>query len=217
MDLLDQLIGVLERVTSTVPSSPEERRDSPAARAQELTKAAASQAAATAGALALPPGPLGMLTVIPDLVAVWHIQRQLVADIAACYGKSAELQREAMVYCLFKHAAAQVVRDLAVRLGTRLLLRRATVQTMERSLQRIGVAVSQRALGRSISRWVPLAGAVGVGAYAFYDTMQVGRTATELFESDVVTQDPAGADHARPSNVAAPTGGAASARPGTSI
>jgi hypothetical protein len=217
MDLLDQLIGVLERVTSTVPSSPEARRDSPAARAQELTKAAASQAAATAGALALPPGPLGMLTVIPDLVAVWHIQRQLVADIAACYGKSAELQREAMVYCLFKHAAAQVVRDLAVRLGTRLLLRRATVQTMERSLQRIGVAVSQRALGRSISRWVPLAGAVGVGAYAFYDTIQVGRTAMELFESDVVTQDSAGAEPARSGDVAAQTGGAASARPGTSI
>jgi EcsC protein family len=190
MDFLDQLISVLEGVTSTVPSSPEARRDTPAARAHELTRAAASQAGATAGALALPPGPLGMLTIIPDLVAVWHIQRQLVADIAACYGKSAELQREAMIYCLFKHAAAQVLRDVAVRLGTRMLLRRATVQTMERSLQRIGVAVSQRALGRSISRWVPVAGAFGVGAYAFYDTTQVGRTAMELFEGDVITDEP---------------------------
>jgi hypothetical protein len=186
MDLLDRLINVLEGVTSTVPASPEERRDAPALRAQELTRAAASQAGATAGALALPSGPLGMLTILPDLVAVWHIQRQLVADIAACYGKSAELQREAMIYCLFKHAAAQVVRDLAVRLGTRLLLRRATVQTMERSLQRVGVAVSKRVLGRGIARWVPVAGAVGVGAYAFYDTMQVGRTARELFEGEIV-------------------------------
>ena len=188
MDLLDQVIRLLEGITSTVPASPEEARETPAVRAQELTRAAASQAAATAGALALPPGPLGMLTIVPDLVAVWHIQRQLVADIAACYGKSGELQREAMIYCLFKHAAAQVVRDLAVRLGTRLMLRRATVQTVERSLQRIGVAVSQRALGRSISRWVPVAGAVGVGAYAFYDTMQVGKTARELFEGEVVRE-----------------------------
>ena len=210
MDLLDQLIGVLEGMTSTVPSSPEERRDAPAARAQELTRAAASQAGATAGALALPPGPLGMLTIVPDLIAVWHIQRQLVADIAACYGKSAELRREAMIYCLFRHAAAQVVRDLAVRLGTRLLLRRATVQTMERSLQRIGVAVSKRALGRSISRWVPLAGAVGVGAYAFYDTMQVGKTARELFVDEITV----GAEHARPGHDIAPeTVGAAWARP----
>jgi hypothetical protein len=189
MDFLDQLIDVLERVTSTVPTSPEGGHSDPAVRAHELTMSAASQSAAMAGALALPPGPLGMLTVIPDLVGVWNIQRQLVADIAACYGRSAELRRETMVYCLFRHAAAQVVRDLAVRLGTRLLLRRTTVATMERSLQRIGLVVSQRAIGRSMSRWVPLAGAVGVGAYAFYDTMQVGRTARELFESELVAED----------------------------
>jgi hypothetical protein len=186
MALLDQLISVLERVTSTVPSSPEAQQSDPATRAQELTLAAASNAGAVAGALALPPGPLGLLTVIPDLVAVWNIQRQLVADIAACYGKTAELHRETMIYCLFRHAAAQVVRDLVVRLGTRLLLRRATVASMERSLQRIGVAVSRRALTRSVGRWLPVAGAVGVGAYAFYDTVQVGRTARELFESDIV-------------------------------
>lgn len=190
MDLFDQLIGVLEGLTSTVPASAEDRPDSPSVRAQELTMAAASQAGATAGALALPPGPLGMLTIVPDLIAVWHIQRQLVADIAACYGKTGELQREAMIYCLFRHAAAQVARDLVVRLGTRLLLRRATVQTVEKSLQRIGVAISQRALGRGVARWVPIAGAVGVGAYAFYDTVQVGKTARELFEGEVVTDQP---------------------------
>jgi hypothetical protein len=190
MDLLDQLIGVLEGITSTVPASPEARRDTPSVRAHELTMAAASQAGVTAGALALPPGPLGMLTIVPDLIAVWHIQRQLVADIAACYGKSAELRREAMVYCLFRHAAAQVVRDLVVRFGTRLLLREATVHTMEKSLQRISVAMSQRALGRGVARWVPIAGAVGVGAYAFYDTVQVGKTARELFEGELLTDQP---------------------------
>lgn len=194
MDLLDQLIEVLERVTATAPTSPEPRRDTPAARAEELTLAAASQAGATAGALALPPGPLGLLTIVPDLLAVWHIQRQLVADIAACYGRSAELNRETMLYCLFRHAAAQVVRDFAMRIGTRLLLRRATVETMERSLQRIGLVVSQRALGRTVTRWLPIAGAVGVGAYAFYDTMQVGRTARELFEGELVTEATAAAE-----------------------
>jgi hypothetical protein len=191
-DFLDQLIGILDRVTSSVPASPEGQQAEPDARAQQLTTAAASNAGAVAGALALPPGPLGLVTVIPDLIAVWNIQRQLVADIAACYGKSAELHRETMIYCLFRHAAAQVVRDLVVRLGTRLLLRRATVATMERSLQRIGVAVSQRALTRSVARWLPIAGAVGVGAYAFYDTVQVGKTARELFASDVMFESASG-------------------------
>ena len=26
----------------------------------------------------------GMLTVLPDFIGIWHIQRQLVADVAAC-------------------------------------------------------------------------------------------------------------------------------------
>lgn len=193
-DFLDNLINILERVTATVPSSPEAHRSEPAERAQELTMAAASSAGAVAGALALPPGPLGLVTVIPDLVAVWKIQRQLVADIAACYGKSAELHRETMIYCLFRHAAAQVVRDLVIRVGTRLLLRQATVATMERSLQRIGVVVSQRAVGRGVARWLPIAGAVGVGAYAFYDTVQVGKTARELFENELHREDTQSAD-----------------------
>lgn len=187
MDLLDQLINVLERVTSDVPASPEPQGTTPAARAEQLTMAAASRAGATAGALALPPGPFGMMTIIPDLIAVWHIQRQLVADIAACYGKTAELHRETMVYCLFRHAAAQAVRDLVVRLGSRWILRRASAATMERSVGRIGLVVSRRALARGASRWLPIAGALGVGAYAFYDTVQVGRTARQLFEGEIVT------------------------------
>lgn len=185
-DLLDHLINILEDMTAQAPPSDEAQQGRPSARAHELTIAAASRAAATSGALALPPGPLGMLTVLPDLVAVWHIQRQLVSDIAAVYGRTAELRGETMFYCLFRHAAAQVVRDVAIRIGERLLLRRTSVNLMSRSLQRVGLVVSQRALTRSVSRWLPIAGAVGVGAYAFYDTLQVGRTAQELFESEIV-------------------------------
>ena len=193
-DFIGHLIDILTDVTSRVPSSAETHRETPATRAHELTMGAASQAAAAAGAFALPAGPIGMLTIVPDLVAVWHIQRQLVADIAGCYGKSAELRREAMMYCLFRHAAAQAVRDLVVRVGQRMLLRQASIAMMERSLQRVGLVVSQRVVGRTISRWVPVAGAVGVGAYAFYDTVQVGRTAKQLFESelDVVVDAPPG-------------------------
>jgi hypothetical protein len=37
-----------------------------------------------------------------------------------------------------------------------------------------------------VALWLPIAGAVGVGAYAFYDTVQVGKTARQLFEGDIV-------------------------------
>ncbi len=69
--------------------------------------------------LALPPGPLGMLTVLPDLFVIWKIQRQLVADIFALHGRTVELTRTHMLYCLFRHMASQVLRDVVVRAGER--------------------------------------------------------------------------------------------------
>ena len=44
--------------------------------------AAAAKAALAAGTLALPPGPLGWATIAPEMLAVWHIQRQLVEAAA---------------------------------------------------------------------------------------------------------------------------------------
>ena len=168
-----------------VPGSGEHESRNPAERARSIANAAAANAALTAGGLALPPGPLGWLTILPELVAVWKIQAQMVADIAGIYGKSATLTREQMIYCLFRHAAAQAVRDLMVRVGERILVQQASLRVLQGVAERIGVRITKQAIGKGISRWVPVAGALGVGAYAYYDTGQVARTAIELFRHEI--------------------------------
>ena len=135
--------------------------------------------------MALPPGPLGLLTLIPDLVAVWKIQSQLVADIAAVYGRQEQLTKEQMLYCLFRHLASQAVRDLAVRAGERWLVQRASLAVLQTVAQKLGVHLSRKVIGASLSRWLPLVGAVGVGTYAYFDTRQVAATAIALFEQDI--------------------------------
>jgi hypothetical protein len=89
-----------------------------------------------------------------------------------------------MLFCLFKHAAAQAVRDLIVRAGERVLIKRPTVRASQRILAKIGAKATQRVLGRGASRWVPLVGALGVASYAYYDTGAAGRTAMDLFSRD---------------------------------
>ncbi|SDG65513.1 hypothetical protein [Dyella sp. 333MFSha] len=152
---------------------------------RRLSSAAANKAGLTAGSLALPPGPLGWLTVLPELVAIWRIQGQLVSDIAAAYGKTAKLGQEQMLWCLFRHTAAQAFRDIAIRVGDRLVFRTAATSVLQRLAGRIGVSVSKRAVGKGISRWLPIVGALGVGAYAYYDTGQVAKTAMELFSGEI--------------------------------
>ncbi|MGA7439935.1 MAG: hypothetical protein WBW32_17575 [Luteibacter sp.] len=156
---------------------------------RRLASAAANKAALTAGSLALPPGPLGWLTVLPELVAIWRIQGQLVSDIAAAYGKTPKLGREQMLWCLFRHTAAQAFRDIAIRVGDRLVFRTTATSVLQRLAGRIGVSVTKRAVGKGISRWLPVVGALGVGAYAYYDTGQVAKTAIDLFSGEVHIDD----------------------------
>ncbi len=175
------IVGLVARV----PDSDEPTRPEPQQRARELAHAAAMKTAFAAGGLALPPGPLGWLTILPELTTVWRIQAQLVADVASLYGSSATLTREHMLYCLFRHTAAQAFRDLVVRAGERLIVRRLSVGALQTIARRVGLSITQRAIGRGVTRFVPLVGAAGVGAYAYFDTRQVAHTAIRLFEAGV--------------------------------
>jgi len=173
---------------SHVPGSKVDSASDPAGEARRLANRAAQRAALTAGSLALPPGPLGWLTLLPELLAIWKIQGQMVSDIAAAYGKHATLGREQMMWCLFRHTAAQAFRDLVVRMGDRLVFRRMSWGMAERVARQIGIKITGRTLGKGVSRWLPVVGALGVGAYAYYDTGQVAATAIAMFEGEIANE-----------------------------
>lgn len=175
------IVQAILDVVGEIPTTVEPSSDQPLARARVIARTTAIKVAGISGALSLPPGPLGMATVVPDLLAIWKLQQTMVADIAAAFGKTVFLRREAMIYCLFKHGGAALMRDLVVRAGERYLIRRATLEVIQKALRKVGVGISQRVIGRTLSRWIPLVGAVGVGAYAYYDTAKVAETTIELF------------------------------------
>jgi hypothetical protein len=197
-DVIDKVVEGIQNAISHVPASSEPLAADPLHRSSVIITTASLKAAAVSGTLALPPGPAGLVTILPDLVAIWALQTQLVADIAAAYGKKGALGPEQMLYCLFRHAASQAVRDLVVRVGERVLVRRVTLKFFQTVLRKVGVKVTQRLIGKVIVRWIPFVGAAGVAAYAFYDTHQVGKTAVELFSKDIVVEPPVDEANASP-------------------
>lgn len=180
------IIAALERILAEVPAPEAGRADLPDAAARAIARRAAKRAAMLSGSLALPPGPLGFVTLLPDLYLIWLTQRQMVSDIFGVYGRSAELTRMHMLYCLFRHAASHVVRDIAVRGAERLAVRQLSGGALRSALGAIGVSVSQRLAGNAAGRWIPIAGAAAVGAYAYWDTLQVASTAQKLLASPVL-------------------------------
>jgi hypothetical protein len=182
---LMNLSRTLLDLVSAIPSARERALDDPQARVAEIVRAAKTKAALASGSLALPPGPLGWATVLPEIYAVWKIQAQMVSDLAALHGRKSQLSREQMLYCLFRHTGAQLFRDLVMRVGERYLVRRLPVRSLYAVVNKIGIRLTQRSIGRAVSRFVPVLGAAGVAGYSWYDTRQVARTAIELFTRDI--------------------------------
>jgi hypothetical protein len=141
------------------------------------------------------------MTLLPDIYLIWQTQRQMVADIFALYGRTAELTRTHMLYCLFRHLASQVLRDVAVRTGQRVVIEQLSTGALRSAISTLGASVTQRIAGTAAARWVPLAGAAAVGAYAYWDTLQVAKTAKRLLDTSVPEPD---ASPSEPQAVAAP-------------
>lgn len=194
--LVGSIVDAIEDLVARVPPSRERTTDAPAAAAKVIARKAAARAATLSGALALPPGVFGLLTVVPDLIAIWRIQAQMVADLAGLYGKDMQLTRTHMLYCLFRHASSQLARDVVVRAGQRFVVTQLSGGALRSVLTSIGISISQRVAGTTASRWVPVLGAAAVAGYAYFDTLQVAKTAIRLL--DGTTED------ARPASSTAP-------------
>lgn len=211
--ILGPLHAVIGLVTGGIPETKEPGKSKrPYERSKEITQKACAKAAAVSGGLALPVGPLGMLTVLPDLVLVWRIQAQMVVDIAAAFGHKKPLTEQDLMTCLFSHVAGTAVREYerAIplehddRSGKSVLdlldrfTRSGSRDVAIRVGKQIGQAVVERVAKRAASRIVPLAGAAIVSAYAALDTKEVARTAVEMFSGEKLPARKARKNYPRP-------------------
>lgn len=178
-------------IVTEIPESDEFTSSSPYARAHALCEEAAKATAKISGKFALTPGPVGLSTLIPDMMAMWEIQRQLVADIASVYGRSSSLGREQMLWCLVKHSAVQTFRDVLYRTGERVFTHPLSLRFMRKLATVNGLHVSPSDMGRAVSSFLPLVGASAVTWYAYRDTKRVGAAAIALFDREITFENEA--------------------------
>ena len=173
--ILKLISEVPESTELPVPSTPDTR-------AAAIAHERALLAAGISGTLALPPGPAGMATLPVDLLTILKLQRKMIADIAAVYGKTGDLNSTTMLICMVKYGSAGTAGRMLLKAGSNKLVKRTTQQM----LRKLGVRVSQQAVGKSLSRWAPAVGAAAIAGYAYMDTKHVANRAIELFSQPVV-------------------------------
>ena len=179
----EKATGLLFDIITEIPGSLYSPIQNPDEKVKLLSQRAAWKSATVSTSLSIPAGITGILTAIPDIAAIWKIQAQLVADIAASYGKLALLSQEAMIWCLFRHSAAQLLRDVAVRTGSRIVVQKLSTTAVKALLAKVGTKVSSKFLGKTLLRAIPAIGALGNGIYAYMDTCEVGKTAAAYFRA----------------------------------
>lgn len=152
----------------------------------EITKSAAWKTGSISATCSLPGGALGFLTLLPELIMIFRIQGYLIKDIASIYGKDAQMTRELLLFCLFKHGGAQLFRKFIEETGVKILIRPTTVRAFQAVLQKIGLDFTRRVLRKNMTRWVPLAGAAITGSFAYFDTKAIGKNAKEVFSKEII-------------------------------
>ncbi|TGL39131.1 hypothetical protein [Leptospira perdikensis] len=156
---------------------------------QELVQNASFKSGLVSATCSLPPGPLGILSILPELLFVYRIQGHLILDIAALYGKEVQVTKELLLYCLFKHGGAHVFRKIIEESSLKILIRPTTVKVFQTMLEKLGLLISKSILRKQFARWIPIGGAVVTGTFAYYDTKRVGKTAMDLFSKEIHSEE----------------------------
>jgi hypothetical protein len=147
----------------------------------EMTVSAAREAFLVSSAASLPPGPAGMLTLVPEFVAVTRIQVNLVYRIAKYYGREGSVDRVTLLLVFgqaFGIGAGRIaLREAEKRLVVRLLQERAG-RTL---LERLGARVGRRMALAGLGRWIPLVSAPVFGLIARSLTRKIGAHAQKHF------------------------------------
>lgn len=169
------------RILTDIPDSAEFVSMSPRARAQELCEAAAKATAKISGQLAMVPGPVNPSVLLSDMMSMWEIQKQLVADIASVYGRTSRLGKEQMLWCLVKHSAVQTFRDVVYRAGERFFTHPLSLKMLRQLATTNGLNITPSDMSKSIASFLPIIGASAVTWYAYNDTKKIGAAAIALF------------------------------------
>jgi hypothetical protein len=144
----------------------------------------ANQNAVISGGSGLVPGPMGVLTIVPELIFVIRNQLSMVYDIGVAYGHKNKLNAELLI-SVFGYALGSGALGLMVIHSQKILVRRASLKLMQKMVHLMAGKVTQRVLKSMVGRWIPVAGAVALATWSKLSTHLISKRAISIFEKEI--------------------------------
>jgi len=153
--------------------------------AQSIVDSYALKCASVSGFASLAPGPLGMLTIIPDLIIVLRLQTEMLAKLSVAYNKEKVISKELVLFMLFQSVGVSGIKFVVVK-SAQVVVKRASARLLQRIVSMMGGRVLQRTAGQAVARWIPGLGAAAMAIWVRYMTRKIGSEAMHLLSKDIV-------------------------------
>jgi hypothetical protein len=152
---------------------------------EEMTKKAARKAFLLSTAAGLPPGPLGWLTILPEIMALLKIQINLIYKIAKYFHSETKVNKTIILLILSNAMGVALKHKAIQKIGTRVIVKTLGTSAMRNILKGVGLRISGRILQRGLFRWIPFVLAPVFGAFSYSITKKVGREAETLLSQNI--------------------------------
>lgn len=160
---------------------------------EEMTRKAARSAFLLSTGAGIPTGPIGLATIIPELIGLTKIQINLIYKIAKFYNQDAKVSATLILFILGNALGVVLKHALAEKMGTRIIGRSLSIGGTKMLAQKIGERISTKILRRAAGRWIPFVLAPVFGYFSYSMTKKVGREAENLWAT-VIEIEPSYAD-----------------------
>ncbi len=156
---------------------------------EEMISSASWKAFAVSTAAALPPGPVGWATIVPELIAITKIQMNLIYKIAKYYGKENQINSTIVMLIFANEAGLAVGRQVVRKVGTRVIINALGSRALRPIAQKIAAKIGARITQKALGRWIPFVLAPIFGAFSKSMTTRIGQEAINFLKDDFEVQD----------------------------
>jgi hypothetical protein len=133
----------------------------------------------------IPTGPVGLATIIPEVVALTKLQINLIFKVAKFHQQEAKVNKTIILTVLGVAMGVVLKHALINKVGARIIVRSLSAEGAKRITREIGEKFAIGLLKRGIGRWIPLMLAPVFGYLSLSMTRKVGREAELLFSHEL--------------------------------
>lgn len=155
----------------------------------EIISTTSNKAFALSIMAALPPGPFGMATILPEILVIYKLQLNMVYKIAKFYNQEHKINPTILCLILANEAGVEFGKEIIVKVGPKYVIRALSSQALKPIITKISTKVTIRVTEKLFARWIPVVAAPIFGAISKSMTNKIGQKAIDVFSKEIEIEE----------------------------